>query len=132
MPKPKHADLSPLTLGEYLAALRSAKRWSLRDVEEATNKAVSNAYLSQLEHGKITKPSPNILYSLAQAYAVSYETLMEKVGYIVSTETRPDESSHGRLATLAKTNLSKEEEEELIRYLGYLRSLRGKKADEPR
>lgn len=116
--------LNPLPLGEYLAALRTAKQLSLRDVEEATEKAVSNAYLSQLEHGKITRPSPNILHCLAGVYGASYETLMEKAGYIVTTSERPQGAKHGRVATFAGENLTNEEEEELLRYLGYLRSRR--------
>jgi len=44
---------------------------SLRQVEEATEKEVSNAYLSQLETGKIVKPSPNILHALARVYSTS-------------------------------------------------------------
>jgi len=40
----------PNELGPLLADLRTAKRLSLRQVEEATGKAVSNAYLSQLEN----------------------------------------------------------------------------------
>ena len=40
-------------LSTYLASLRAAKRLTLRQVEEATENAVSNAYLSQLEHGRI-------------------------------------------------------------------------------
>ena len=67
-------------LGAVLADLRRAKGLSLREVEEATGKAVSNAYLSQLENGKIRKPSPNVLHSLAAIYAVPYEALMEKAG----------------------------------------------------
>ena len=43
----------PNELGGLLADLRTAKGLSLRQVEEATDKAVSNAYLSQLENGKI-------------------------------------------------------------------------------
>lgn len=95
---------------------------SLRDVEEGTGKSVSNAYLSQIEHGKIAKPSPNILHSLAAVYAVPYELLMEKAGFIVATGKRTDGSKHGRVATFADKNLTDEEEEELLRYLGYLRS----------
>ena len=45
-----------LTLGEYLANVRIAKQLTLRAVEESTNGEVSNAYLSQLEHGRISKP----------------------------------------------------------------------------
>ncbi|MHC4933777.1 MAG: helix-turn-helix domain-containing protein, partial [Planctomycetota bacterium] len=52
---------SPSKLGTLLADLRMAKGLSLREVEEATGKAVSNAYLSQLENGKIKKPSPSVL-----------------------------------------------------------------------
>jgi transcriptional regulator with XRE-family HTH domain len=60
----------PNELGGLLADLRTAKGLSLRQVEEATGKAVSNAYLSQLEKGKIRKPSPNVLHSLAEVYTV--------------------------------------------------------------
>jgi HTH-type transcriptional regulator, competence development regulator len=120
-------ERSPLPLNEYLAALRSAKQMSLRAVEEATNNTVSNAYLSQLEHGKITKPSPNVLHSLAMVFGTSYESLMEKAGYIYAANEKPAGSKHGRVATFANNNLTPEEEEELLRYLGYLRSQRAKK-----
>jgi len=43
----------PNALGGLLADLRTAKGLSLRQVEEATDKAVSNAYLSPLEKGSI-------------------------------------------------------------------------------
>lgn len=117
------------TLGAYLASLRAAKRLTLREVEEATGKEVSNAYLSQLEHGRVTKPSPNILYSLASVYGVPYETLMEKAGYIIASHSRPESEKHGRAATFSIENLTEEEERELLKYLGYLRSLRAKKED---
>ena len=42
-------------LGPFLRKARQDVQMSLRDVEEATGKEVSNAYLSQLESGKITK-----------------------------------------------------------------------------
>src|SRR6266850_6060134 len=76
----------PAELGALLADLRTAKGLSLREIEEATGKAVSNAYLSQLENGKIRKPSPHVLHSLAGVYAVPYDTLMEKAGYLLSSE----------------------------------------------
>ncbi len=78
----------PNELGSLLADLRTAKRLSLRQVEEATGKAVSNAYLSQLENGKIHKPSPNVLHSLSGVYAVPYEALMEKAGYLLPLRSR--------------------------------------------
>jgi len=108
-------------LGVVLADLRTAKGFSLREVEEATGNAVSNAYLSQLENGKIKKPSPNVLHSLADVYAVPYEALMEKAGYLL-----PSEGNGGgrrkRLAAFAIDDLTAEEEEELLKYLAFLRS----------
>jgi transcriptional regulator with XRE-family HTH domain len=92
-----------------LADLRVAKGLSLRQVEEATGNAVSNAYLSQLEKGKIP------------VYAVPYEALMEKAGYLL-----PSEGDKGgrrrRLAAFAIDDLTAEEEEELLKYLAFLRS----------
>ena len=111
----------PNELGGLLDDLRTARGLSLRQVEEATDKAVSNAYLSQLEQGKIRKPSPNVLHSLAAVYAVPYEALMEKAGYLSPSEG----SAPGRrkkLAAVAIDDLTAKEEEELLRYLAFLRS----------
>ena len=111
---------SPSELGALLSDLRKAKGFSLREVEEATGKAVSNAYLSQLEHGKIKKPSPNVLHSLAEVYVVPYEALMEKAGYLL-----PSGDGGGRrkrLAAFAIDDLTAEEEEELLKYLAFLRT----------
>ena len=55
-----------VTLGQYLASIRNDRKMSLRQVEEAAGKEVSNAYLSQLENGKILQPSPTILNKLAE------------------------------------------------------------------
>lgn len=117
----------PTALGSYLASIRTAKGLTLREVEEATGKEVSNAYLSQLEHGRITRPSPNILYSLADVYGVAYDALMEKAGYITPSGQRRPGQKHGRAATFAIDNLTPEEEGELLDYLAYIRSKKGKR-----
>ena len=111
----------PNELGGVLADLRTAKGFSLRQVEEATGQAVSNAYLSQLEKGRIRKPSPNVLHSLAVVYGVPYEALMEKAGYLLPSK----EGAAGRqrrLAAFAIDDLTAEEEEELLKYLAFIRS----------
>jgi transcriptional regulator with XRE-family HTH domain len=107
-------------LGALLADLRKAKGLSLRQVEEATDKEVSNAYVSQLENGKIKKPSPNVLHSLAEVYVVPYEALMERAGYLLPSEN--DGGRRKRLAAFAIDDLTAEEEEELLKYLAFLRS----------
>jgi transcriptional regulator with XRE-family HTH domain len=111
----------PTELGGLLADLRVAKGLSLRQVEEATDQGVSNAYLSQLEKGKIRKPSPNVLHSLAAVYAVPYESLMEKAGYLLPSHGK-EGGRRRRVAAFAIDDLTAEEEEELLKYLAFLRS----------
>lgn len=109
------------SLGGHLKNLRVGLELTLRGVEKATDKKVSNGYLSQLENGQIQNPSPNILHTLSRVYNVEYQSLMEKAGYITS-ETREDDSSkHGRVATYAVENLTSDEEQELLKYLEYYR-----------
>jgi HTH-type transcriptional regulator, competence development regulator len=101
MANEQHDDPAPSTsttttnLGGFLKKARQDVKMSLRDVEEATGKEVSNAYLSQLESGKITKPSPHILYSLSTALGVAYDALMERAGYIVPAATRHEARTCG-------------------------------------
>jgi transcriptional regulator with XRE-family HTH domain len=115
-------------LGPYLASIRLVRRLTLREVEEATGGEVSNAYLSQLENNKITRPSPNILHALARVLAVPYETLMEKAGYLAPEAPQPAAprsnaaSRKGRSSVLAGESLTPEEEEALLEYLAFLRS----------
>jgi HTH-type transcriptional regulator, competence development regulator len=108
-------------LGGLLADLRIARGFTLRQVEEATGNAVSNAYLSQLEKGRVQKPSPNVLHSLAAVYGVPYESLMEKAGYLLPSGVG-EVKRRRRLGALALDDLSADEEEELLKYLAFLRS----------
>ena len=115
-------------LGEYLHNLRDSLRLTLREVEEASG--VSNAYVSQLEHGKIQRPSPHILHKLASVYGVAYERLMEKAGYIPRAKPpspAKGKPRHGKLSTCAIDDLTEEEEEDLLKYLAFLRSRKGQK-----
>lgn len=120
-----------LSLGRYLAAIRDDRGLTLRQVEEATKKQVSNAYLSQIENGHIQKPSPNILHALAELYAISFEGLMDKAGFFTTTHERAEGERHGRIATFAEHNLEPQEEAELIAYLKFIRS-RKRSGDESR
>ena len=108
-------------LGIYLKSLRSGTGLTLREVEDATGKDVSNAYLSQLENGHIAKPSPNVLHSLASVYKVPYAKLMERAGYISPTARSSNTTKHGRAATFSIDNLTLDEEKELLQYLSFVR-----------
>ena len=105
--------------GQYFKALRESKGMTLREVEKLTD--VSNAYLSQLESGKVRQPSPIILNKLAEIYKVGYDLLMEKVGY-------PAAKAQGKMkATGAASKLgelSSDEEIELLNYLKFIRNRR--------
>jgi len=126
--KPSKASARP-SLGEYLRMLRVRDRHTLRAVEEATR--ISNAYLSQLENEKIAKPSPHILHALAEFYGVAYEVLMEKAGYITrgsgESNARP---RSGRLAASSLGELTREEEEQLLKYLAFIRSTAHKRHEQ--
>jgi len=107
------------TLGTYVKSLRDAKALSLRDVEEKSG--ISNAFVSQIESGKVKHPSPIMLYKLAATYGVPYEALMERAGYPVPESNLPA----GRFASVVFHRLGKiteDEEQSLLDYLSFLRS----------
>ncbi|WP_353806888.1 helix-turn-helix transcriptional regulator [Mesorhizobium sp.] len=92
---------------------------SLRSVEASTG--ISNAYLSQLEHGKIRMPAPQNLHALAAEYRVPYVLLMELAGYPTS-EPQPDEPPVASRLAARMGAVSDEEEEQLLEYLAFIRS----------
>jgi HTH-type transcriptional regulator, competence development regulator len=62
-----------------------------------------------------------VLHSLAAVYAVPYEALMEKAGYLLPSEgSKP--ARRRRLTAFAIDDLTAEEEEELLKYLAFIRS----------
>jgi transcriptional regulator with XRE-family HTH domain len=117
---PRDATL-PSSLGAFIKKARQDVSMSQRDVEEATNKEVSNGYLSQLESGKITKPSPHVLYALSSALSIDYEALMHRAGYILPGANRA-ERAPDRPNTYRIENLTSDEEAQLLEYLAFLRA----------
>lgn len=106
--------------GDYFKALREAKGLTLRKVEKETD--VSNAYLSQLENGKIKQPSPVTLYKLSQLYEVDYEILMEKVGYPVPKGDNEKIENSASKVFRRFGAISEDEEKELLEYLKFIRN----------
>jgi transcriptional regulator with XRE-family HTH domain len=105
-------------LGKYLSVARKRAGLSLRAVEAQID--ISNAYLSQLENGKIQEPSPNLLHKLAELYGDDYQMLLGLAGYPVSKPRSGSQS--GLAARLGHT--TEEEEHALVEYLEFLRSRR--------
>ena len=110
-------------LGQYLWDIRAAKKLTQRAAEAATG--VSNAYLSQIETGKIPQPSPQVLLKISEAYDTPYQKLMELSGHIKPASEGSERK--GRLPTFATEDLSNDEEEELLKYLAFIRTRKGNK-----
>ena len=113
--------MPPSTVGSYLREARERSGLTLRAVEESTG--ISNAYLSQLENGRIRRPSPVALHKLCKAYGISYERAMRLSGYPVPGAGVPSGSaSEGRSSRFG--DISAEEEAALAEYLQFLRARR--------
>lgn len=110
-------------LGAELRRLRQLHAFTLKDVERTTG--ISNAYLSQVETGRIEKPSPDKLYKLAELYQVNYDHLMQAAGYIVKKQADRQRSLAGAAMSTLQ-NLTSEEEEALAEYLTFLRARKAK------
>jgi transcriptional regulator with XRE-family HTH domain len=65
---------------DYLKSVREDRGFTLRDVEAATG--ISNAYLSQLESGKIRRPSVQYIYALSKIYGIDAETMLLAIGVL--------------------------------------------------
>ena len=65
--------------GQFIHTQRKLARLSLRDLSDRTE--ISNAYLSQIERG-IHAPSVRVLKSLADAFNISAETMLEQAGFV--------------------------------------------------
>lgn len=68
------------SFGPNMKARRIALGLTLRDVEAITENAISNAYLSQLENGKIKSPSAHIVVMLCAVYSVSHTEALQWLG----------------------------------------------------
>lgn len=105
------------TLGDFLQSAREGKGLSLRAVEKAAG--ISNAYLSQIESGKIQQPSPIHLYKLSELYGISYADVLGLAGYPIPLQD--DESSLSALESRLGP-VTQEEEDALADYLEFIRS----------
>jgi transcriptional regulator with XRE-family HTH domain len=120
-----------VSLAKYLRDVRAVRGKSLRAVEDATG--ISNAYLSQLERGDATKPSPDKLKELAKFYEVSYTDLMRVAGYLTRSSPSPmvasgagdtpppPENLSALQAALMSAPLTPDEEEAVVKYIQFLR-----------
>ena len=110
-------------LGPYLKRARNSIGLSLRDVEARTE--ITNGYLSQIENQLIAKPSPNVLFQLAELYGTDYSNLLERAGHRVPAASMSKQStSLNGIPLRALEDLNESETKDLMDYLHYLKSKR--------
>jgi len=85
---PRATQIVRPELAELLYQARYKKKLSLRQIQRTAG--ISNAYLSQLETGKIANPSPHFLQKLADLYGLSHEAVMIAAGYVPQSERPRD------------------------------------------
>jgi HTH-type transcriptional regulator, competence development regulator len=105
------------SLGKTIKEARELISLTLRQVEEASG--ISNSYLSQLENDKIKKPSANVLYKLSTMYNMDLDILLAAAG-IIDKPTKIQAGLLGKIS--AASELSATEEDQLLKYLKFLRT----------
>lgn len=77
------------TFGQWLAARRNERGFTLRDVETGTRGGVSNALLSQIENGRVQHPSAVVCHRLAAFYGIDFAEMLTRAG-----DPNPPEQPH--------------------------------------
>lgn len=95
-----------MTFGEYIKSIRVDKGLSLREVARRSD--ISHPYLSQLENGKNTSPTPDIIRKLAKGLNLGYLELLQIAGY------GDEANQHIKMAKLMK-KLGEESQEQTER-----------------
>lgn len=98
-------------IGDYIKSVRKEKKITSRKLAELSQ--VSQAYISQLETGKHSSPSPDVLERIAKALEIPYLLLMEKAGY--TKESDRMEILHTQLVALEETRDYKNAKIEFLR-----------------
>jgi HTH-type transcriptional regulator, competence development regulator len=110
----------PTELGVKLAAARTARGWSLREVERRTG--IHNAHLSQIETGTIERPDLGMLWELAQLYELDYDELLLFAGH---TKSRSSSQAQTAAAFRAFERLTPDQQREALRFMDELRRQQG-------
>jgi transcriptional regulator with XRE-family HTH domain len=95
--------------GQFIHTQRKLAKLSLRDLADRTE--VSNAYLSQIERG-LHAPSVRVLKSLADAFNLSAETMLEQAGLV--DESGSDATPDTEAVIRSDPRLSEAQKEALL------------------
>lgn len=105
-------------LGQFIRTQRKLAQLSLRELAALTD--LSNAYLSQIERG-LHQPSMTVMKSLADAFELSTERLLEQAGILDDDEADPTRGSDVVRAIRADARLTPTQKEALLSvYSGFV------------
>lgn len=106
-------------LANIFMKARKDKNLTLRQVAYKSN--LSATYISELERGLRSLPSPERLKSLSDAFKLDYEYLMIEAGYIKKQENKSNSDPNGLLMFSDQEAFDSLPEEERERILTSLR-----------
>jgi transcriptional regulator with XRE-family HTH domain len=113
-------DQGGISLGARLREYREQQGQSLRQIERRAG--INSGYLSQLERGEVSQPTPSMLQRLAIAYELPVSTLMSWAGYTMKDpELTPQQA---RALSLLGPDASDEEVQAIDAVLKVLRKRR--------
>ena len=126
------------TVWEYLSSVREARGYTLASVVESVKEAIKNkqldrqstvsrGYLSQLEAGRYTNPSPYKLKGLALIYNIPYEVLFNKAGYLDETSKQVKEDATFTLMLKEVQDMTTHERQSVLDYIEFVKSRRNQK-----
>ena len=99
-------------LGQFIRSQRKLAKLSLRELASLTD--LSNAYLSQVERG-LHEPSIRVLKSIAGAFNLTAETLLEHAGLLDDEPSAPGaRSDQTEAAIRADDRLTERQKEALL------------------
>lgn len=107
------------TLQETLKEAREHKKWGLREAARQTG--IHNAHLSQIESGGIARPDPNILFTLATAYGLNYDTLLRLAGHIQPAKVGEHRSPYGAVAWKVLSEMDEDEQREVVEFMSKIK-----------
>ena len=119
--------------GRYLKETREALGLTLRKVEQLSQGKVQNAYLSQIENGRVATPNTDLLARLAEIYGLDFWNLMYQAGYHIPKEPPPLEgpirepTGWDLVPRSAFDRLTPDEIDEVLDYIKFIKRRRTKK-----
>lgn len=112
-------------LGEKVREARRERGWSLRKAEEVTG--IHNSHLTQIETGRIARPSTPLLWQLHTGLGLDYDELLRLAGHVTTSTPDAREARLQRAGLMMRQieHLTPEEQDELLQWIEEKRRQRG-------